>query len=368
MIFSGLEPIWYETDWLEDWKTWGASNSSTVEAAICERAKSLAAVVICSPNYAGLLSNITDIARICRKHKVALIVDEAHGAHLLNELKAHSALAQEADFVIHSMHKTLSAPTQTGVLHIGIGCPISDEVVRATLNTLQSSSPSYILMLGIEKALTDLSGSALNRVVNLANDLRKKISAIPTLEVLDLNVASPTPNNAMIEPLHVLVRHKRLPAEQFNAALATHGIYAEAVLGNGVLLLLGIGSREADLDVLIEALLSIDSTLSAQNVERTATALVSTAASQNFSKPPLCPQDMNPRQAFFANSCHRPITEAIDSICCDWIAPCPPGYPVLAPGQRITSEVAEFLEKHVSVRVVKNPQLQGDSDGPNTAS
>ena len=81
--------------------------------------RNIKAVVIVSPTYEGVVSNIKEIARICHKYNVPLIVDEAHGAHFLyGDSFPKSAVQCGADIVIQSLHKTLPALTQTGLLHV----------------------------------------------------------------------------------------------------------------------------------------------------------------------------------------------------------------------------------------------------------
>ena len=82
-----------------------------------------------------------------------LIVDEAHGAHFgFHPYFLENANQKGADIVIHSVHKTLPAFTQTALLHMN-GNLVNREKVRRYLHMLQSSSPSYILMAGIDQCM-----------------------------------------------------------------------------------------------------------------------------------------------------------------------------------------------------------------------
>ena len=109
------------------------------------------AVIITSPTYEGVISDIRTIAGIVHKYGVYLIVDEAQGAHL-NFMEGHeTAMQQGADIVIESLHKTMPALTQTSLLHVMN--PELDERVRRYLQIFQTSSPSYIFMQSMEKAV-----------------------------------------------------------------------------------------------------------------------------------------------------------------------------------------------------------------------
>lgn len=111
-------------------------------------------VVITSPTYEGVVSDIADIADICHRYGAFLLVDEAHGAHFgFDDYFPASAVSLGADFVVQSLHKTLPSYTQTAVLHI---CTGNDDVInkiRRQFNLLETSSPSYIFLAGMEGSL-----------------------------------------------------------------------------------------------------------------------------------------------------------------------------------------------------------------------
>ncbi len=109
------------------------------------------AVIITSPTYEGVISDIRGIAEVVHRYGIYLIVDEAQGAHL-NFMEGHeTAMQQGADIVIESLHKTMPALTQTSLLHVMN--PELDERVRRYLQIFQTSSPSYIFMQSMEKAV-----------------------------------------------------------------------------------------------------------------------------------------------------------------------------------------------------------------------
>ena len=123
------------------------------------------AVVITSPTYDGICSDVRAIAKICHRHEVPLIVDQAHGAHFpFSDYFPEDAVSAGADVVIHSVHKTLPSLTQTALLHIQ-GRLADRERIRHFLSVYQSSSPSYILMASIDACmeLLETKGEALFR-------------------------------------------------------------------------------------------------------------------------------------------------------------------------------------------------------------
>lgn len=130
------------------------------------------AVIITSPTYEGVISDIGTLAEIAHRYGIYLIVDEAQGAHL-NFMEGHeTAMEQGADIVIESLHKTMPALTQTSLLHVMD--PKLDERVRRYLQIFQTSSPSYIFMQSMEKAV---AFGANNRAVFVEYGRRLEIFA-----------------------------------------------------------------------------------------------------------------------------------------------------------------------------------------------
>ena len=114
-------------------------------AAALDYFRNVKLVVITSPTYEGVISDVASIADICHKRGVALLVDEAHGAHLdLSEYFTHGAVKAGADVVVQSLHKTLPSLTQTAIAHVGGMCD-KEKFARA-LDIFETSSPSYLLM------------------------------------------------------------------------------------------------------------------------------------------------------------------------------------------------------------------------------
>ncbi|HOD93174.1 MAG TPA: aminotransferase class I/II-fold pyridoxal phosphate-dependent enzyme, partial [Clostridia bacterium] len=107
-------------------------------------------VIVTSPTYEGVISDIKSLCQVSHNHNVPIVVDEAHGAHLkLNRYFDNSAITAKADIVIQSLHKTLPSLTQTAIAHVcsnNINC----ENFQRNLSVFQTSSPSYILLSSIE--------------------------------------------------------------------------------------------------------------------------------------------------------------------------------------------------------------------------
>ncbi len=269
-----------------------------------------------------------------------LIVDEAHGAHLLSsDGLPVSALQLRADIVVHSLHKTLPGLTQTGALHIAPDCRFSLDHIRSLLTVVQSSSPSYPLMTSIEHLVDFMSceqgRTRLQMVTALAEKLRIEVAK---LDRFDLYAQA-----AIHEPLHVLIRPR------FDCDLASElqrrGIGSEAVFNQAVLFLLGLGSEEQDIELLISTLTEI----AAGNGDRARDL-------PNYVAPPIFNQKVSPSEALRLPSHVVPIDEAAGRISIECIAPCPPGTPVTVPGQLIEKLDLAYMLEFTGIRSLRVAQ------------
>ena len=114
-------------------------------------------VVITSPSYEGVVSDVSSIAQLAHSKNIPLFVDSAHGAHLgFSGMFPKSAIQAGADIAVMSLHKTLPALTQCSLLHLCTGRANAEETQRM-LSILQTSSPSYVLMASIDSCMHTLN-------------------------------------------------------------------------------------------------------------------------------------------------------------------------------------------------------------------
>ena len=171
---------------------YGAINPDDIQKLFASNEK-VSAVVITSPTYEGMVSDIKKISDIVHKHGAVLIVDEAHGAHFhFHEEFPTSAVCCGADLVIQSIHKTLPALTQTALLHICSDI-VNVEKVKMYWNIYQTTSPSYILMASIDRCITiieqdgkQLYAQYIYRLLNLRNEM-KKLHYIKLIDTDDIS-------------------------------------------------------------------------------------------------------------------------------------------------------------------------------------
>lgn len=145
-------------------------------------------VVLTSPTYEGVVSDIENIAKVVHKQGGILIVDQAHGAHFgMGEQFPKSAVDFGADLVIESVHKTLPAPTQTALLHVK-GNRVNCQNLKKFLSIYQTSSPSYPMMAAISWCMDYCKRESRKEFVRyeeLLRRIRRRISRLDMIELFD---------------------------------------------------------------------------------------------------------------------------------------------------------------------------------------
>ncbi len=142
-------------------------------------------VVLTSPTYEGVVSDIKSISEICKKHGARLFVDEAHGAHFpFNRAFPESAVKCGADISVVSLHKTLPSLTQTALLLTND--TDYDSALREQLAVFQTSSPSYVLMSSVESCLDYISenSSEFESYIKRLSEFEKSARALNNLKLL----------------------------------------------------------------------------------------------------------------------------------------------------------------------------------------
>ena len=147
------------------------------------------AVIITSPTYEGVVSDVRRISEIVHKYNAVLIVDEAHGAHLpYMDMFPESAIYEGADLVIQSLHKILPSLTQTAILHI-CSDRINSSKVHRYLGIYQSSSPSYIMMASMDNCTRFMCREETGRIIeNYYNNLmalRRRINGLNGISLVE---------------------------------------------------------------------------------------------------------------------------------------------------------------------------------------
>lgn len=155
VLLRELEPIFIYPELEEEFSISGGIRSEDVADALAKHSD-IQAVFITSPTYDGIVSDVESIAKIVHDRGIPLIVDEAHGAHFgFHPFFPQNSVHCKADIVIHSVHKTLPALTQSALLHVN-GEIVDRGKLHKYLSIYQTSSPSYVLMASVDECISIL--------------------------------------------------------------------------------------------------------------------------------------------------------------------------------------------------------------------
>jgi arginine/lysine/ornithine decarboxylase len=215
------------------------------------------AVIVTSPTYDGVVSEIGTIAEIVHEKNIPLIVDEAHGAHFgFGGAFPENSNTHGADLVIHSLHKTLPSLTQTALIHKN-GNLVDWEKVRFYLQIFQSSSPSYILMSSIDVCISMLEDDGLREKLfsehhDRLRRARGRLKKLSNLELIE------TKNYDISKILISARKINKTGLELYNILLEKYQLQMEMATGSTVLAMTSISDTEEGLERLVEALEEID--------------------------------------------------------------------------------------------------------------
>lgn len=329
-----LTAVYLYPEELEEYGLYGVLRPQDVESAL-ERHPECRVVVITTPTYEGIVSDIGKISEIVHRHEGILIVDEAHGAHLIfTGQEEKSAVTQGADLVVQSVHKTLPAPTQTALLHV-CSLRVDLEQIRKYLRIYQSSSPSYVLLTGIDQCFRFLKDKGEERkqvfcqnIKQLRKDLEqcRYIKTVPGTESgkLVLSVRNSTWTG------------KRL----YDTLLERYGLQLEMAAGNYVIAILTLMDTQEGYDRLREAVLEIDKNINKEEV---------TNGWQNDCGEISYVRNLRLRTGMTLYEAATALWEAVDlkkscgRIAAEFVNLYPPGIPLIVPGEYYTEEVIEVL-------------------------
>ena len=325
LILSGAQPVWVAPTYDPSWQLSLGITADEI-AATLQQYPDIKAVVVVSPTYEGVCSDIAAISTIVHHHGIPLIVDAAHGPHFaFHPELPPSALSGGADIVIHSAHKVLAAFTQSALLHVqGERCDRNH--LNQALRMTQSSSPSYLLLGSLDAARHQMAndGRALMEyTLDLAHTARRQLSWLPVL-----NVAEQRSFQQDLTRLTVDV--SALDTTGFAADTWLHewGVTAELPTTHQLTFIISLGNSMEDVEQLIQGLTQLPATGAAKHA-------------QSSWQTPVA--GLSPRDAFFASTEMCLVDDAVGRFSADIICIYPPGIPNLMPGELITKDVLTAL-------------------------
>ena len=343
LIISGAEPLWIVPEKLTDWGLWGNIDAYDVEELL-ENNDDVSAVWITNPTYEGVVSDIASISKICKKHNVPLIVDEAHGCLWnFNEKLPTTSLKLGADIVVHSLHKTGGSMSQSSMLHIAEDSLINADDVERALMLLHTTSPSLMLLASLDAARANLQSmrgqKQLSRAIANAKYLRSEIDKMQNIHQLKSDFGYKT------DVTKVFIKADGLSGKRLESILEIDfGIEVESASDVGILILCNIGNKRSDFEYLVECLKKID-THNYQDIYY---------LENKRHMPMLTPIiKKSLRDAYFSEKEVVPTKEAVGRLSGEVVAECPPGISILLPGELITEDHLPYLTDYDVIEVLK---------------
>jgi arginine decarboxylase len=343
LVLAGAHPVFLQPDYSGDLDLVLGMAPETVAKALTDYPESRAVLVV-SPTYHGVCSDLAAIAAITHRHNIPLLVDGAHGPHFgcHPDLPA-AALSQGADLVVQSTHKVLGALTQAAMLHCQ-GDRVDRDRLRRALQLTQSSSPSYLLLASLDAARHQLAtaGEALlTTSLELAQDLHQHIEQIPNLTVFSKPQLLKYPSVADLDLTRLTIDVSDLGISGLEADDYLHhhlGVTVELAELHHLTLIISWGNTPGDIQRCHQGLTRLAARQTQAPSLRQGKRLFSQPSSSPYSRPQL-----SPRQAFFSPHLTLPAPQALGQVSAETIAAYPPGIPTLLAGETITSTALEQL-------------------------
>lgn len=352
-MLRGLKPVYCYPQKVDQLPIHGGILPEQMEELLIKHPE-IRLVVITSPTYEGIVSDIKAIAEIIHRHKALLLVDEAHGAHFgFHNAFPKSAVTQGADLVIQSLHKTLPAMTQSAVLHCN-----REELnnkLQKYLAVYQSSSPSYVLMAGIDRCidLLEKRGDELfERYTELLQEFYASIGGLKCLKVVE---PARVGKNAIFDidqsKVTIMLQGSGLTGHQLQVILREeYHIELEMAAREYVLGMTSIADTREGLVRLTRALQEIDDRLyenceSGSSDKRPAIAKGEGMAGLEACEEAVPEISMLPGEAMESPSEVIPFSKSAGRISAAFISQFPPGAPLLVPGETISQKFITDIDQ-----------------------
>ncbi|MFQ6792542.1 MAG: aminotransferase class I/II-fold pyridoxal phosphate-dependent enzyme [Thomasclavelia sp.] len=335
MILTGAIPVYVnpEVD-----KRLGISlgmSVSQVEKAILDNPDAKA-ILINNPTYYGICSNIKAIVELAHRHNMLALVDEAHGTHFyFSDELPMSAMEAGADMASVSMHKSGGSLTQSSFLLLGPN--VNADYVRQVINLTQTTSGSYLLMVSLDMSRKNLALNGqkiFHKVRSLARYAREEINQIGDYYAYCRELINgDSVYDFDVTKLSIFTLDVGLAGiEVYDLLRDEYGIQIEfGDIGN-VLAYISVGDSEANIERLVGAL---------SEIRRRFKKDRSGMLDHEYINPEVV---ISPQQAFYGDKESVALDDSIDRVCSEFVMCYPPGIPILAPGERITKEILDYIK------------------------
>ncbi len=372
VLLLGLKPVYIYPETMENYEICGSILPEQVEMAFREHPEAKA-VILTSPTYEGVVSDIRAISDMVHRAGARLIVDEAHGAHMeFGDAFPETATRCGADLVIESLHKTLPCYTQCAILHIGRGAAqrASKEVgidrqqalqerVEQYMSMYQTSSPSYLFVANMEDAIAAMDGWRDSRMKEYGKRLekyRKKWETYEAIHLLTEKEIRAQGGYAYDCSKLVFCMKGGWSGEAFlNYMEEKYGLVFEMASLHYALAMTSVADTEEAFERLDQALTATEQLLRERknqeageeefevHPEKSGSARRSPAHTDSSCKED-ARQVLTPAQAWNRETETVAPETAVGRIAGDYVTVYPPGIPQLVPGERIGADQVAYLE------------------------
>src|SRR3954449_9793846 len=349
LVMSGARPVYLDPGYDEDLEIALGPRMEDLAQVLDEHPDAKAALVF-TPSYYGTSVDIGALADVCHERDLPLVTDDAWG--LDYALSGHpdlpdGALSHGADLTIGSVHKTLSALSQTSVLSVGSD-RIDTERLQLCFELEESTSASSLLLSSIDGARRQFvreGEQLLDRAVGSARLLRERLAAqVPELRVVSTDRLGALPGVAATDPTHVMIETASVGLTGFQAddwLRDERQIDVELVDHRRIMPLVTFAHGEAEVDRLVRALRDLVD-------ERRKPGDDTPVAPLPSRRDLRTEQAMIPRDAFFRQTELVNPRDAVGRVSAELVTPYPPGIPAVAPGELYNEAIVEYLEEIVA--------------------
>lgn len=343
LIMAQLEPVYVIPEVDNDTGIYSGVSLEQIRKCV-ENNRDAQAVIITSPTYEGVVSEVREIASYLHEKRIPLIVDEAHGAHFeFSEEFPESAVKAGADIVINSIHKTLPALTQTALLHIS-GNYVDYDKVERFWNIYQTTSPSYILMASIDRCMRIIEEQGnyiFKDYISKLKNLRENIAKLNNIRLMDSDDIS--------KIILICDDGKYL----YDRLLDEYKVQLEMASFKYVIAMTSVADKQEYYDRFLEALQKIDESWETGKYNNDAKTEsnkgTSCYAINNKPQVCMCPADaidLMDENGYEDLSVNSP--DICGRISISSILIYPPGMPVVNVGERITGDVCRIINSAIN--------------------
>ncbi|WP_303194470.1 aminotransferase class I/II-fold pyridoxal phosphate-dependent enzyme [Thomasclavelia spiroformis] len=294
------------------------------------------AILINNPTYYGICSNLKEIVRLAHEHNMLALVDEAHGTHFyFSDDLPMSAMEAGADMASVSMHKSGGSLTQSSFLLLGPN--VNADYVRQVINLTQTTSGSYLLMASLDMSRKNLALNGeeiFSKVKRLAHYAREEINQIGDYYAYCRELINgDSVYDFDVTKLSIFTLDVGLAGiEVYDLLRDEYGIQIEfGDIGN-VLAYISVGDSEANIERLVGAL---------SEIRRRFKKDRSGMLDHEYINPEVV---ISPQAAFYGEKESLPLMQSVDRVCSEFVMCYPPGIPILAPGEKITKEILDYIQ------------------------